>query len=391
MSRTLFLLDLEDRYFLSHRLALARAARAAGWRVIACARIGGGRLEQIRAEGFECFALGENREGVSPWAEFRALVELVRAYRKHRPRVAHHIGARNLLHGSIAARLAQTPAVVNSFVGLGSLFSPDSLKMELLGKLVFSLLKRLHRRKNTWVTLENDDDREMVLKKGLAEKSRTVTIRGMGFVDIESFHPEPEPPGAPVAVLASRMLWDKGVREFVEAARLLKAEGAEVRMALAGAPDPKNPTSIPESALEGWRESGEVEWWGYKGDMAEVWRSCHVAVLPSYREGLPRSLLEAMACGRPLVATDVPGCREVARNGVNGILVPPRDAGALADAIGTLARDAALRRKMGAAGRRIVEAEFSDEIVARSVLGLYERMVGAGAAPEGSGAADKGG
>lgn len=382
MSRTLFLLDLEDRYFLSHRLALARAAREAGWRVVACARIGGERLEQMRAQGFECFALGENREGVRPWAEFRALVKLVRAYRKYRPRVAHHIGARNLPHGSIAAWLTQTPAVVNSFTGLGSLFFPGSLKMKMLSKIVLPSFKLFQLRKNVWVTLENDDDREVVLKKGLAEKSRTVTIRGIGFVDIESFHPEPEPPGAPLAVLASRMLRDKGVREFVEAARLLKAEGVEVRMALAGAPDPKNPSSIPESALEGWRESGEVEWWGHREDAPEMWRGCHVAVLPSYREGLPRSLLEAAARGRPLVATDVPGCREVVRDGVNGILVPPRDAAALAGAIKALARDAALRRKMGAAGRRIVEAEFADAIVLRSVLGLYERLGGAEAAPD---------
>jgi len=381
MSRTLFLLDLEDRYFLSHRLALARAAREAGWRVVACARIGGERLEQMRAQGFECFALGENREGVRPWAEFRALVKLVRAYRKYRPRVAHHIGARNLPHGSIAAWLAQTPAVVNSFTGLGSLFSPDSLKMKLLGKLVFPLLRRLHRRKNTWVIAQNDDDRAMLLRKGLAEESRLLLVRGSG-VDVQSFSPAPEPPGAPLAVLASRMLRDKGVREFVEAARLLKAEGVEVRMALAGAPDPKNPSSIPESALEGWRESGEVEWWGHREDAPEMWRGCHVAVLPSYREGLPRSLLEAAARGRPLVATDVPGCREVVRDGVNGILVPPRDAGALAGAIKALARDAALRRKMGAAGRRIVEAEFADAIVLRSVLGLYERLGGAEAAPD---------
>lgn len=376
MRKTLLLLDLEDGYFLSHRRALALAAREAGYRVVVCARIGGARAERIRAEGFECRVLGENREGVSPWAEFQALVKLVRLYRKHRPRIAHHIGVRNLPLGSLAAWLARTPVVVNSFTGLGSLFAPGSLKMTALKKIVLLLLKAFHRRKNTHAIVQNEDDGAMLLKSALPDESRLALVRGSG-VDVQFFRPAPEPPGAPLALLASRMLADKGVREFVEAARLLKAEGAEVRMALAGAPDPKNPSSIPESALAGWRESGEVEWWGYREDVREAWRSCHVAVLPSYREGLPRGLLEAAACGRPIVATDVPGCREIVKDGVNGLLVPPRDAKSLADAIRTLARNAKLRREMGAAGRRIVEEEFSDDIVVRSILALYERASGA--------------
>ena len=375
MSKTLLLLDLEDRYFLSHRRALALAARKAGYRVIVCVRIGEKYMERIREEGFECFALEhENKAGISFLREFLVLIQLVRSYRKYRPCIAHHFGVRNLLHGSFAARLAKTPFVVNSFLGLGSLFSENSLRFRCLKKIILPSLRYFHRAKNTRVIVQNDADREMVLQNVLPDESRLSVVRGSG-VDVRSFYPAPEPAGAPLALLASRMLVDKGVHEFVEAAALLKKEDMKIRMALAGSPDPKNPSSIPESTLSQWHREGRIEWWGYREDMAEVWRDCHIAVLPTYyKEGLPRSLLEAASCARPLVATDVPECREVLKDGVNGLSVSPRDAKNLADAIGKLAQDSSLRRRMGEAGRSIVEKEFSDEIVIGKILELYEHM-----------------
>ena len=382
MSNTLLLLDLEDRYFLSHRRALALAARDAGYRVVVCVRIGGKYMERIRAEGFECFALeNENRRRISLFREWLDLLKLIRAYRKHRPHIAHHLGVRNLLHGTLAARLAKTPFVVNSFLGQGSLFSEKSLKFRCLKKIVMSMLRYLHRRKNTRVIVQNDDDKEMILKNVLPDESRLSVVRGSG-VNVQSFLPSPEPPGTPLAVLASRMLDEKGVYEFVEAAVLLKEEGIKIRMVLVGSPDPKNPSSIPESTLSRWNREARVEWWGYREDMAEVWRSCHIAVLPTYyKEGLPRSRLEAAACARPLVATDVPGCQNILKDRVNGLSVVPRDARSLAGAIGKLAQDSNLRRRMGEAGRRIVEQEFSDKIVTEKILELYERLVGAKVKP----------
>ena len=375
MNKTLFLLDLEDRYFWSHRRALALAARDAGYRVIVCVKIGGKYMERIRAAGFECLALGnENKGGISFPRESQALLKLIRAYRKHKPYIAHHFGVRNLLHGSIAARLAKTPFVVNSFLGLGSLFSENSLKLNILRKIVLFSLRRFHRRINTRVIVQNDVDREMVLQNVLPDESRLSVVRGSG-VDVRSFHPAPESPGIPLAILASRMLVEKGVHEFVEAAVLLQKEGLKIRMALVGNPDPKNPSSVPESTLSEWNREAGVEWWGYREDMGEVWRGCHIAVLPTYyKEGLPRSLLEAASCARPLIATGVPGCQDILKDRVNGLRVAPRDSKALADAIKKLAGDADLRRKMGAAGRRIVEREFSDEIVSGEILKLYERM-----------------
>ncbi len=382
MSNTLLLLDLEDRYFLSHRRALALAARDAGYRVVICVRIGGKYMERIRAEGFECLALGiKNRAGINIWSEFLALLKLFRVYRKYRPRIAHHFGVRNLLHGTLAARLAKTPFVVNSFLGQGSLFSEKSLKFRCLKKIVLSMLRYLHRRKNTRVIVQNNADKEMVLQNVLPDESRLSVVRGSG-VNVLSFLPAPEPPGTPLAVLASRMLDEKGVYEFVEAAVLLKEEGIKIRMVLVGSPDPKNPSSIPESTLSRWNREARVEWWGYREDMAEVWRSSHIAVLPTfYKEGLPRSLLEAAACARPIVATDVPGCRDILKDRVNGLSVVPRDARSLADAIGKLAQDSNLRRRMGEAGRRIAEQEFSDKFVTEKILELYERMGGAEVKP----------
>lgn len=375
MNKILFLLDLEDRYFLSHRRALALAARDAEYRVVVCVRIGGKYMERIRAEGFECFALEhENKAGINFLREFLVLIQLVRIYRKYRPRIAHHFGVRNLLYGSIAARLAKTPFVVNSFLGLGSLFSENSLRFRCLKKIILPPLQYFHRAKNTRVIVQNDADREMILQNVLPDESRLSVVRGSG-VDVRSFYPTPEPTGAPLAVLASRMLTDKGVHEFVEAATLLQKKDMKIRMALAGSPDPKNPSSIPESTLSQWHREGRIEWWGYRENMAEVWRDCHIAVLPTYyKEGLPRSLLEAASCARPLVATDVPGCRDILKDRVNGLRITPRDSKALADAINKLAGDADLRRKMGAAGRRIVEREFSDEIVSKKILKLYEHM-----------------
>ena len=375
MSKTLLLLDLEDRYFLSHRRALALAARDAGYRVIVCVRIGGEYMARIRAAGFECLALeSENKGGISLWRESLVLLKLIRAYWKYRPRIVHHFGVRNLLHGSIAARLAKTPFVVNSFLGLGSLFSGSSLILNILSKIILFSLRYFHRAKNTRVIVQNDADKEIILQNVLLDESRLSIVRGSG-VDVHTYYPAPEPPGTLLAVLASRMLAEKGVHEFVEAAALLKNEGTDIRMALVGSPDPKNPSSVPESTLSEWNRRAGVEWWGHREDMGKVWRGCHIAVLPTYyKEGLPRSLLEAASCARPLVATEIPGCRDILKDRVNGLSVAPRDSKALADAIKRLAGDAGLRRKMGVAGRRIVKREFSDEIVIGKILELYEHM-----------------
>jgi glycosyltransferase involved in cell wall biosynthesis len=230
-------------------------------------------------------------------------------------------------------------------------------------------------RPNAHLIMQNPDDLELLRRRGLLRHDRVVLIRGSG-VDTARFRPMPEPAGVPAAVLVGRMLSDKGVHELVGAARLLRHRGVPLEVRLVGPPDPHNPSSIPAATLRAWHAEGIVRWLGPQGDAAAVWRDAHIAVLPSYREGLPKALLEAAACGRPLVATEVPGCREVVRDGETGLSVPVRDAVALADALERLAGDPALRRRLGANARRLVEAAFAEPTVVRETLRLYARLLG---------------
>jgi glycosyltransferase involved in cell wall biosynthesis len=246
--------------------------------------------------------------------------------------------------------------------------------MRLIRPAARWILASLLRTRGSLTIVQNPDDRALLMRSHLPE-SRIRLIRGAG-VDTAVFAPAPEPAGPVCVVLAARMLWDKGVGEFVEAARLIRQAGVQARFALVGDPDPDNPASVPEATLRGWHGQDGVEWWGRRDDMPAVFQAAHIACLPSYyREGLPKVLLEAAACGRPLVATDAPGCREIVHNGDNGVLVPLRDAQALAQAIGTLIGDKTLRQAMGKRAREIVLKDFSSEQVVRETLGVYRELV----------------
>ncbi|MGH8553922.1 MAG: glycosyltransferase family 4 protein, partial [Methylococcales bacterium] len=219
--------------------------------------------------------------------------------------------------------------------------------------------------------VQNTEDRILLIDRMGIPANRVALIRGSG-VDIRKFYPMPEPPGSVSIALVSRMLWDKGVGEFVAAIGLLKQRGIDCSAVLVGEPDDENLTSVGRVRLRQWHDAGLIDWRGYCADIAEIWHNTHIAVLPAYREGLPKSLLEAAACGRPIVTTHTSGCKEIVRHGVNGFLVPVRDARALADALETLIQNPALRQTMGRAGRAMVEQDFSDERVIAATLGLYE-------------------
>lgn len=371
--RVLFLIT-EDWYFWSHRLDLARAAREAGMEVLVATRVQdhGARIEQ---EGFRLIPIRLRRRSRQPVHEIGTILEIVRLYRRERPDIVHHVALKPILYGSIAARLASIPAVVNAFAGLGYAFIADGQSARLLRTLIGWALRWALALPRSRVIVQNDADRELLTRAGIVPPSLVSVIRGAG-VDTAVFAPSPEPYGTPVVLLASRMLWDKGVGEFVEAIRLLKARGLELKAALVGMVDEDNPACIPEAQLRAWQASGVVEWWGHRDEMPSVLASAHVVVLPSYREGLPKVLLEAAACARPIVATDVPGCRDVVRHGENGLLVPPRDARALAEAIGQLVQDRPMRARMGACGRALVEKEFSSERIAQDTLAVYRELLG---------------
>lgn len=374
MAKLLFLVT-EDWYFCSHRLPLARAAKAAGYEVVVATRVSA-HADAITAEGFKLIAIGLRRSSRNPWRELRAILEIAGIYRRERPDLVHHVALKPVLYGAIAARLARVPAVVNALAGLGFVFASATLKARLLRPWVVGALRLSIDADGSALIVQNPDDRKMLVEAGVVSAARVRLIRGSG-VDVGRFATTPEPGGTPLVMLPSRLLWDKGVGEFVAAAQLLRERGVAARFVLVGDSDPETSAAIPVGQLQAWQSGGAVEWWGRREDMPAVLASSHVVCLPSYRgEGLPKVLLEAAACGRPLVATDVPGCREIVIDGGNGLLVPPRDAPALADAIGRLLADPDLRAAMGRRGRELVEAQFSEERVVAQTLALYRELTG---------------
>lgn len=359
----------EDWYFVSHRLPLAIAAQAAGFEVAVVTRAGA-HAQVIRGAGLRLIPFSLSRRGGNPVKEIAMLVAL---YRRERPAIVHHVALKPVLYGALAARLAGVPDVINAVAGLGWLFTSSRFAARVVRPVVCRLLVWLLSAKRSRAIVQNPDDFDLLINLGVPV-DRLRLIRGAG-VDIEVFTPPLELSPEPVAVLFSaRMLWDKGVSEFVEAARLLTLANVDARFLLVGDPDPGNPASVPEATLRAWNGKNGVEWWGRCDNMPALLNAAHVACLPSYGEGLPKALLEAAACGMPIVTTDVPGCREIVRDGDNGFLVPARDAQALALALRSLIDDAALRAEMGRRSREIVLAEFSQEQVIAETLAVYQEL-----------------
>ncbi len=358
----------EDWYFVSHRLQLAVAAQAAGFDV-AVATCKGQQADEICGAGIRLIPFTLSRRGGNPLREVMALWRL---YRDEQPDLVHHVALKPVMLGALAARLARVPAQVNAVAGLGWLFISSSGVVRLVRPTLLWILVRLLNRQCSLTIVQNPEDKALLECSGMSSQ-RLRLIRGVG-VDVQGFYPVMPPPGPVCIVLVARMLWDKGVGEFVEAARQLAEEGVNARFVLVGAPDPANPASVPESTLRSWHGKQGVEWWGRREDMLAVLQGAHIACLPSYREGLPKSLLEAAACGLPIVTTDAPGCREVVRDGVNGLLVPVRDAAALATALKKLIDGAALRRRMGEQSRLRAETEFGLETVIAQTLAVYREV-----------------
>jgi glycosyltransferase involved in cell wall biosynthesis len=363
-------------YFLSHRLVLAHALRDAGFEVTVVAAEERGQGEVIERVGLRFIRLQLRRRSTNPWREAGLVGELSRIYRRLRPDVVHHVSVKPVLYGSIVARALRVPAVINAIPGLGYLFVQPGLRGALLRRAGLVAYRWALAGPRVRVIVQNPEDLEMFVTHRVVSPDRVILVRGSG-VNVQRFAPRPEPDGVPIAVLPSRLLWDKGIGELVEAARRLRTAGIPLRAVLVGLPDPENPSSIPQVNLEAWNTEGIVEWWGYREDMPEVLAQASVVVLPtSYGEGVPKALLEGAAAGRPLIATDVPGCREIVRPGENGFLVPPRDPAALAEAICRLVQDAPLRARMGARSREIAVSEFSEEIVIGQTLAVYRELFG---------------
>jgi glycosyltransferase involved in cell wall biosynthesis len=362
----------EDWYFMSHRLPMARAARDAGFEVHVATRVDR-HGAAIEAEGFHLHPISWRRGSLDPRDLIRVVREVRKLYRSIKPDLAHHVALPATVVGSLAA--TGLPIVsLNAMTGLGTMFTSDTAKVRLTRAALTLVLRRLLNRPRSAVLVQNRDDRAMIEHLGV-DGARIALIPGSG-VDIDRLIPKPDPPGPVIVAFVGRLVESKGVRTLLAAHARLGQRGRQIQLVLAGTPDPANPMSIPTQDIEAWSRRPDVTHLGFVEDIGALWASAHIAVLPSHREGLPLSLLEAAACGRPLVATDVPGCRDIARPGVNAILVPPDDAEALADAIDRLAVDPELRQKLGRASRHLVEQNFSSRRIGTDLVKLYRRLLG---------------
>lgn len=370
--KILFVDNLADT-FLSHRLPLAREARHRGM-IVEVALPPGPRAQEVEAEGFRIHTLELDRRGLNPFRESETVVALIRLFHKVRPSIVHLRTPKVWTYGGIAARIAGVPAVVCHVTGLGFAHTATGL-MGTCARIGLRLLARqAFRHPHQRIIVQNRDDAEVVPNTLGCDPTRIRFIPGSG-VDASSFMPVPIPMGIPIVMLPARLLREKGVWEFVEAAQILRRDGISVRCILVGDIDPGNPTSATTEQLQRWQSDGVVEWWGYRRDMAEVLAQATIVCLPSYyREGLPKVLLEAMALARPVIAADSPGTREPVEAGVNGVLVPPKDGPALARAIGALVADLDTCRRMGHEGRRLVVERYSTDIVVRSTLEVIEEL-----------------
>jgi len=363
-----------DWYLYNFRLSLAIVLRANGFDVVFVSPPGSYSQRLVEA-GFRWIPFPMSRRGVNPLAELVTIARLVRLYRLERPSLVHHFTVKCVLYGSVAARIAGVTAIVNAIPGLGYVFSNDSVLAQVLRALSkvfyrFALAK-------THVVFQNPENRDLFAREGLFYGRNSYLIRGSG-VDVALFSPTThgKKAGPRLVLLAARLLWAKGIAEFVEAAALVQTTMPDVVFQVIGTGDPGNPDNIPQDVIERWGRSTGLKFLGHQDNMSFLLKQSDIAVLPSYYgEGVPRILIEAAACGLPLVASDVSGCREIVKHGVNGILVPIKNSQALADAIMMLLRDDQLRDRMGKMSRKIACEEFSDKRVIAETLDVY-RLAG---------------
>lgn len=369
MKTKLLFVVTEDWYFVSHRLALGIAAVNLGYEVVVATRVRG-HGDVILNSGIRVIPFELSRRSGNP---FKEIWKLFRLYRNESPQIIHHVALKPAIYGSIASWLAHSNATVNAISGLGWIFTSSRWIVRMLRPTIRWIMGRALSRAGGITIVQNTQDRDLLNYAGVDEKQIRL-IPGAG-VDVNVFYPEPMTEGIPCVMLVARMLWDKGIGEFVEAARILADQGVEARFILVGDTDFANPAAIPEEVLLDWHGKWGVDYWGRREDMPTVWRSAHIACLPSYREGMPKSLLEAAACGLPIVTTDVPGCQEVIVDGQEGLLVQPKDAKSLAKALKYLIEQPALRRSMGEKARKRAETLFCQEQVIASTLKIYSELV----------------
>jgi glycosyltransferase involved in cell wall biosynthesis len=368
MAKILYLVT-EAGYFFSHRYALAKAAQKAG-HTIFVATHPQDLAERFQKEKFMLIPLKHlNRSGTTPWEELSALREIYQVYKKESPDIVHHIAMKPVLYGSVVALVSRIPRRINTLTGLGYLFISSKFSSRFIRFFLMRAFQLLFRGPNIKLILQNKDDYRLFEK--ILPSKNLVLIRGSG-VNIKKFSPASHPPkGIPKVTLVARLLWDKGIKEAIEAHSILLTRSIPLELVLAGPLDPQNPSAIPEAKLKEWLLAKLCTWRGVEEDVATLYRASTIAILPSYREGLSKALLEAASCGLPIITTDVPGCREIVTHKQTGLLVPPHNALALADAMDWLLREPEFAKKLGDAARKSVLKNFSDEHINQETLKLY--------------------
>jgi glycosyltransferase involved in cell wall biosynthesis len=374
MKRKLLFVVNVDWFFLSHRLPIALEAKKQGYEVHVAAGTSD-KVAELQSYGFILHPLSIARGRVFPHREVRAFFQILRLFRKLRPDVVHLVTIKPVLFGGIAARMTAVPAVVAAISGLGFVYVGKGIRV-LLERFIAGCLYRLALgRDNIRVIFQNSSDKDTLSNSVGLSPEKSILLYGSG-IDLTAFRPSDFPPGAPVVVMACRLISSKGVWEFIEAARLVRAQGVDVRFRLAGSMDSHNPESLTENDLARIRAEGLVELLGKRDDMEQVLAEAHIVALPSYYgEGLPKVLVEAAACGRAVITTDMPGCRDAIVPGVTGIIVPPRDAKALSEAIIQLVRDPERCSAMGKAGRMLAEKQFDIREIVAAHMHIYRELL----------------
>lgn len=364
----------DPAFFMSHRALLAARLARHGYRVAIAAPPLPGCDDVVRA-GFPFHPFALDCTGTNPLREVSAVGGLTRLFRRVRPDLVHLVSVKPIVYGGLAARLAHVPAAVFSVSGLGYLFMSEGRRAAALRAATLPMYRAAVAHRNGRLVFQNRDDLDLFVRLRLCASRGGVVVGGSGL-DLAGYRSGPPPAGPPLVVLPARMLWTKGVREFVEAARILRRDGVVARFALVGAADPSNLAGIPKAQLRAWVRDGLVEWWGHRPGMADVLCAASIVCLPSHREGFSRVLMEAAASGRPAVTCDVPGCRDAVAPGESALLVPPRDAPSLARAVSDLLRDRARWERMAHAARALAIERFGVDAAARSIASVYADLLG---------------
>lgn len=372
LKRLLFVVT-EDWYFVSHRLYMATVAVKAGYKVALLSKTSKYQ-ELIEESGIEVINWSLNRRSRNLISEFKAFREISEVIDRFKPDIVHSVALKPILYTALQLKRKNTYANIYALGGLGFVFSSSKLKAQILRFLLVVILRWVLGGERVRVILQNPDDFNLLLRLKVITNDKTRLIRGVG-VDTSLFSPSPKLHDKPIVLLPARILWDKGIADFVEIANRMKSYEVNVRFVLVGDPDPHNPESVSILQLEEWIKKGVIEWWGHKEEMQNIYQQATIVCLPSYREGLPKSLLEAASCALPIVTYDVPGCREVVIDGINGFLVPLKDEHALLNAIKKLLDDASLCDKFGQAGRELVIREFSQQKIASETKKIWEEVL----------------